>query len=353
MEFVTLARVFNAILLLAGALFAIALGLSVAAFAFVYFLSSAITLVSNIVISIWKFARPKIEFDLIFWRQILKEAWPFGLSGVFSSIYFWIGSVMLSSMQGNEVVGWFNAAYRLVLSLSVIPGVYFTAAFPVMSKYYVTSKDSLKLMNEKSIKYMLILAMPIAVGTTLLANKIITLIFGSGYGNSIIALQLLVWAVAFVFLSSGLARLFESLNRQLMVTIVTGACAIVNVALNLILIPLYSYKGAAVTTMATEFVALTILYIYSSKFGYGISWKKAIDMIGRVLAASAVMGVAVYLLGDMTLWIVIPISVLLYFVVLFIIKGIDSEDRYLLKQMVRRQSTAPAPVIKEEIKSED
>ncbi|MDO8716341.1 MAG: flippase [Dehalococcoidales bacterium] len=352
MEFITLGRVVNALLLLFGALFAVSQGLSVTAFALVYFLSSTASLLFNIAISLWKFAKPKIDIDFGFWKETLKQAWPFGLAGVFSGIYFWIDSVMLSFMKGNEVVGWYNAAYRLVFVLTVIPGVYFTSAFPAMSKYYVTSKESLKLIYEKSIKYMIILAVPIAVGTSLLADKAIMLIFDPGYSNSIIALQILVWAVAFVFISSGFARLFESTNKQLIVTIVAGACAILNVVLNLILIPRYSYIGASAATVTTEFTALTILFIWSFRIGYGISGKKIIDIVVKTLAAGAVMGLLVFKLRDLAIWVLIPLSALLYFIVLFIIRAIDGEDIVLFKQMVRRQPTE-ANIIEEDSSTSD
>lgn len=334
MEFVTLGRVLNAIMLLAGGIFAVVLHMSLPAFALVYFVTSSITLAFDIAISIWKFEKPRLEIDLAFWKRTLTEAWPFGLSTVFTSIYFWIGSVMLSVMKGDEVVGWFNAAYRLVFSLAIVPTVYFTAVFPVMSKYYVTSRDSLIIINERSMKYMLILAIPIAVGTSLLADKLIRIIFGSGYENSIIALQLLVWAVAFVFVSSGFARLFESSNRQMLVTSVAAGCALLNVLLNLVLIPKFSYIGASVTTIVTEFTALAVLSIWSSRIGYGLPPKQTTITLATTIGAGLVLGIFVFLLRNLTLWVLVPISSLLYFGVLFIIKGIDAQDIRLLKQVI-------------------
>ena len=347
MEFITYGRVFNSALMLAGAVIAVGGKFGVTAFAFLYFIASAATLLFNLAVSIRKFAKPKIEIDFTFWKETLKEAWPFGLSGVFTGVYFWIGSVMLSFMKGDQAVGLFNAAYRLVFSLSVVPGVYFTAAFPVMAKFFVTSKDSLKIMNERSIKYMIMLAIPIAVGTSLLSDRIILLIFGPDYQGSIVALQLLVWAVAFVFISYGFARLFESLNKQLIVTIVAAACAAINIGLNLALVPLLSYKGAAIATVATEFAALAILSLLGSRFGFGISLVKILDFCFRTAAAGASMGILVYFLRNLNLVIVIPAGALLYFIVLFIIKGIDSDDRAMISRALRRG----APPVSKEIKN--
>jgi len=352
MEFVTIGRILNGVLLLAGALFAISQGLSVAAFALVYLLASVVTLGCNGIVSIWKFAKPKIEIDFGFWKETLKQAWPFGLAGVFTTIYFWIDSVMLSLMQGDEVVGWYNAAYRLVFVLAFIPGVYFNSIFPVMSRFYVSSRESLRFIYEKSIKYMFILAVPMAVGTTLLADRAIMLIFSPEYSHSIIALQILVWAVAFIFVSTGFLQLFESLNKQIILAKVTGSCALLNVVLNLILIPKYSYVGASIATVVTELTALALVFFWSLKIGYGISKKKVVDILAKALVASAIMGVLVFYLRDLTLWGLLPLSALLYFIVLFIIRGVDKEDTLLLQQVVRRQE-AGTDIVKGNSKSRD
>lgn len=348
MEFVTIGRVLNSVLLLTGALFVIGQGLSITAFASLFLLASVVTLGYNSIVSIWKFARPKIEIDLGFWKETLKQAWPLGLVGIFVTIYFWVDSVMLSLMQGDEVVGWYNAAYRVVLVLLFIPGAYFSSVFPVMSKFYVSSKESLKYVYEKSVKYMIIIAVPIGVGTTLLADKVILLIFGTEYSHSIIALQILIWSTVFIFVSQSFAHLFNSLNRQIIVAKVTGSCALLNVLLNVILIPKYSYIGASIATVTTEFVALALVFIWSLRIGYGLSSKKLIDIVVKVLIASAIMCVFILYLRDLTLWGLAPLSALLYFVVLYIIRGIDGEDKLLLRQVVPKGLiSSPNSVYKE------
>lgn len=110
-------------------------------------------------------------------------------------------------MKINEVVGWYNAAYRLIMILLFIPSIINITIFPVMSRFYVSSKDSLRFAYETYFRYMVMIGIPIGFGTTLLADRIILLIFGAEYENSIIALQILVWSSVFIFLSSAFARL--------------------------------------------------------------------------------------------------------------------------------------------------
>ena len=337
MEYVSVGQILSSALMLSGALFAISQGFSVVGFASIYFLVSAVVLGYSFVVCIWKFALPKLEIDRGFWKPTIGEALPFGLSGIFITIYYWIDSVMLSLMQGDEVVGWYNAAYRLVMVLLFIPSILNIAIFPAMSQFYVTSKDSLRFAYEKYFKYMAVAGVPIGVGTTLLADRIILLIFGAEYVHSIIALQILVWSSVFIFLSGAFGRLFESLNMQIMVTKVTGTCAALNVILNLLLIPRYSYVGASIATVMTEFAALILVFIWSLRIGYAIPNKKLLD-VSKIAIASIIMGAFIIYFNNLNLLILVLLSALLYFIFLYIFKGIEKEDIDLLKRIASNKS---------------
>ena len=98
-------------------------GLGVVWFAFAYFVGSlAVTLYCLTVYSV-KFSLPHVEIDVKFWRRILPEALPFALTGLFTTIYFYIDSVLLSVIKGADAVGWYNAPYRLIMVLLFVPTV--------------------------------------------------------------------------------------------------------------------------------------------------------------------------------------------------------------------------------------
>jgi O-antigen/teichoic acid export membrane protein len=334
MEFEALGGALSGALLLAGALWAIHHNYSITGFAWVYFVASVILLAYCFAVSAWKFTLPRIEVDLSFWKESLKRAWPFALSGIFVTLYFYIDSVMLSSMKGNEAVGWYNAAYRLILCLSFIPLAFYGAVFPIMSRFHVTSQKFLRFTHERSFKYMLIVGVPIGIGTTILASKVILLIFGNEYRQSIIALQILVWSMVFIFVSGSFAQLFNSINKQLTTTYIMMGCAFLNVVLNVILIPRYSLTGSSIATVITMSVGFLANYIWTSRIGYGIPVKNALSIGVRVLIASAVMALPVYYFQNFYILALVPLAALLYFLVLYIIGGIDSEDRLLLRQII-------------------
>jgi len=306
-------------------------------FALIYLIASVITLGYSFVISMWRFAVPKIEVDLQFWKEALKQAWPFGLGLLLASVYAWIGAVMLSRMKGDEAVGLYSAAYRLVYMLQVVPLAYFSAVFPSMSRFHVTSKEFLRFTYERSLKYMLIIGVPIGVGTTVLAGKIILLIFGGEYYQSIILLQILGWSVAFLFLNGVFGSLFQSINRQMIATATTAATTALYVVLNIILIPRYGATGASIALVTAAFAGFIISSVWSSRTGYGIPIKSFFNIFAKVSFASAVMSVFVFYLKDFYVLALVPLAALLYFIVLLIIRGIDKEDLSLLRSVFIRQ----------------
>ena len=333
MEYQSLGHILSSALMLSGALFAINQGFSVVGFASIYFLVSSVVLVYSFGVCVCKFVFPKIEFDWSFWKLTIKEALPFGLTGTFITIYLWIDTVMLSLMKGDEVVGWYNVAYRIVLVLLFIPIAFNSAVFPLMSRFYVSSNNSLKFMFERHFKYMLIIGLPISVGITLLADKIIALIFGAEYIPSVIALQILTWAIVLIFARTAFERVLESANRQIIVTEVFGGCALLNVILNVILIPRYSYIGAAVATVITDFAVFALIFVWSLKIGYSIPNKQLVEVISKVVAASLLMGVFINYFRDQNLLILVFTATIIYFGLILLIKCLDKEDIRLIKNL--------------------
>lgn len=343
MEYQSLGQILNSALMLGGVIFAMKFKLSVVEFAALYFLVSIFGLAYSFTILRIKFSnlylvwsRRKIEIDWNFWKSTIKEALPFGLAIIFTTTFYWIDSVMLSLMKGYAVVGWYNAAYRVVLTILFIPAAYSFAIFPVMSNFYITSQGSLRLVFEKSFKYLTMLGIPIAVGTTLLAPRFILLIFGEEYNNSIIALQILVWSSVFIFMVTSFSRLFQASNKQIISAKIAGICVALNVVLNLILIPKYSLIGASIATVLTEFLSLALSFMWSLKIGYAILNRKLAGIVTRILISSALMGIFITYFHSLTLWVLVPSAALLYFVMLYIIRGIKKEDVDLVRRIIGR-----------------
>jgi O-antigen/teichoic acid export membrane protein len=282
---------------------------------------------ANIMLSFFltasRFAIPKFEVDRRFLKYLFKEALPFGVAFIFVTIYIKADTVILSFMKGDAAVGWYNAAYQIPLALTLVSAALMESVFPVFSNLYRSSKEALCSAYEKIFRLLSIIVLPIAIGVTLLSEKIILLLYGKGYENSIIILQILIWFIIFEFLSYLLYITLASINKQRINTISTGICASLNIILNVILIPQFGIMGSAIAKIITYFTLFIINFYFISKYLCRISLFKTMN---KTIIAGLAMGLILFLLRDMHLLISVTVSGIFYIFFLFIIKGFTKED---------------------------
>ena len=336
MEYQSISQIINSIAMFLGVILAINFGLNLIGFSLLFFITSMSTMIFTLILFIWKFSVPKIEIDLEFWKSTIREAFPYGLAAVFVMIYYWIDSIMLSLIVGNEVVGWYNAAYRIIFIFLSFQTIFIISIFPVMSSFYNKS-NSLKFAFERSFKYLLILSIPIAIFTTLMAKPIILLIFGPSYIPSIVALQILIWSIIFLFVNGLAGNLLGSVNKQSIVTKITGLGAISNILLNVILIPKFSYLGASLATVITEVIIMPILIYFIWKNGF-TTLKPLSKDLHKIFFSCGLMTIFVVALNGMNLFLLIVIALIVYLGMIYITKTLDDRDFLILKNIRKKHN---------------
>ena len=333
MEYQSLTQILNAILMFIGILFAINQKDSVITFACVYLVTSAIIFALTLFLLSWKLIIPKIHFNFDLWKYLILTAIPLSLIFMFSSTSFRIDTVLISILKGNIAVGYYSAAYKLFEAFLFIPMVFAASIFPVFSRLHITSKDSLELSYKKTIKYMTIVSLPITITTTILSNKIIIFFYGIEYGNSIIALKILFWAIPAIFLTHVFVFLFVSINKQKLIVKLTFLIMIYNILLNLIFIPFLSYTGAAITTIITEVTFLLLCLFYLSKLICKIEIK---EYLFKPLFSSALMGLFLLYSSstDFNVVLTVFIGIIIYLVTLILLKTFTREDIMLFNRII-------------------
>lgn len=336
MEYQSVGSVMMTLIMLIGTYYAVSQGLSVVAFAFVSLIANFSMLFFGFIVCMALFTLPKVDVNLTFWKATIIEALPFGISGIFMTIYYSVDSVMLSAIQGNEVVGYYAAANRLIQYLVFVPLIVGTTIYPAMAKFHLSSREYLVLLCDKCLKYMIILAIPIAVGTTIIADKIVYSIYGDGFTRSILALQLLIWSMVFVFTSAGYVKLFESINKQRTITKITAIGLAFNVILNLLLIYAFSYIGSSIAAILTQLAMLLILIYISHKLGYETIRRETITTLYKVVIASLAMGLFLWFFKNTNILILVPLAMVIYFGSLYFIRGIGKDDMDLARSILKR-----------------
>ena len=191
MEYDAAIMVIEKIILVSLVLFVIFSGYGLIELAYAYIFVGIVAVTLSFSIVLIKIAKPKLTIDFSLWKTLIVGSIPFALNALFGVLFFKIDTVMLSVLKGDATVGIYNAAYVPLLALGVIPTVFIAALYPVMSRYFVSSKDSLETFTGLSSKYMAIIGFPIAIGCFVLANRFIALFYAGQFSASIIAFQIL------------------------------------------------------------------------------------------------------------------------------------------------------------------
>ena len=182
---------------------------------------------------------------------------------------------------------------------------------------------------------MLMIAFPMAVGVTLFADNIIKLIYGNEFLPSIFALQILAWAVFFSYMSYTPMYSLYSINKQDAYTKIVFCCMVLNVILNLILIPMFSFIGASVVTVITEFFAFILLFIFvKAQLGNPFSYKFLIKLTFCV----SIFGLFIIYFKDVLGSVfTIIISVIIYILLAILLKVISQKDLIILKKLLKKK----------------
>ena len=281
-----------------------------------------------------KFVRPRFDIDFGLWKYLLKEALPLALSSVIWTIYYQIDMVMLSPMQGDAAVGIYSAAHKLFEPFSLIPIALMISLFPIMSEAFKKSKDRLLKSYRLSIKYLLLIALPVAIGVTFIADKIILLIYGAEFANSTTVLQILIWGLVLIFPNFVLLNLLIAIDKQKLNTFSMGLCAIVNVTLNLFLIPILSYNGAAIATIVTNAVLFIASFYFVSKYLQVLPIHK---ILIKTVISGLLMSAFMYHFIDLNISLLIPLAAGVYLVALLALKTFSEEDWDMVKKIVSRR----------------
>lgn len=305
-------------------------------------LASLFYLLYGFIIVVWKtHFRLHFQWNAAMIKQLVVVAIPFALADIFFKLNGSVDTVMLEYLAGDRYVAWYNIALKLTMTLTVIPGAFATAFFPAMSKAYVESKEHLRSIFEQSFLYLLMIGLPIAAGTAILAERIITVGFPA-FPAAIPALQLFMGALVFLFLNYPIGNLLNAVNRQLLNTVNMGIALVVNIVINFFLIPVFTYRGATIAALVSSIVLvlLGLPHVYHEvRFHvWSMLWRAV-----KILVATAAMAVFLWWLsnigGKEWTWLVLNIAVgfLVYGVALLCLRALTIAECKQLWQALRQK----------------
>ncbi|MBN1886557.1 MAG: oligosaccharide flippase family protein [Thermoflexales bacterium] len=276
------------------------------------------------------------EFDHRLQRSMLRESFPLMLNHLLATLFFKIDVLLLEPMKGDTVVGWYSQAYKVVDMLNIIPAYFTMALFPVLSQQAGGDQAAARRSYLLAVKLLVMLALPCAVAFTFLAELAIGILGGARFlPDGAIALQLMIWSIPIGWINSVTNYMMIALGLQRKLTVAFCIGLAFNLVANLIFIPLYSYRAAAVVTIFSEIVEGLAFYVYLRQAIGPLPWLR---LLWRPAAAAGLMLAVTAALWHANAVLALAAGGTIYVVGLLGLGAIGAEERAVLARLSSRRA---------------
>lgn len=300
-----------------------------------YYLYAAITVITNGFVCLTnilhcrKYARLRLALKFNY-KPHLVPILVFFANTLAISIYVNLDTTMLGWMKGVYHVGIYSAAVKVYSMAKICMAAMYIVSLPSLSHYAGNEAwDDYRELVTKICNVMFVLFVPMGVGLICLSHEIVILLGGAEYTEASPVLKILgislIFAVFGGFVTAGIN---VSLGREKVTLIATIVSSILNFALNLIIIPLFSHNGAAITTLISE--ALVFIFCFAilpNKKKY-FQMDELLQSLLHACLGSALIVVITFIaksFSNNNIIIIVSViisSVLCYLIVLFALKDV-------------------------------
>lgn len=262
---------------------------------------------------------------------VFKQTVPYGISDFFIQIYLRIDIVLIGFLVGEAAAGVYNVGYRVIFFLLFIPNFAGVSIFPTASRVFHNSRNEFNKLYNNAINSMILIGLPVSAGLWLIAPQLIIMIFGKNFVESVTILRILsglfmlkcVGSIMGIFMMSS-DNQNEYAKNQVIITVFSFIA-------NFILIYLYGIEGAAVATILTALLLVSI-YSFKLKAVIGLPNIKYRLFIG-LLGVAAFCGLFSFF-NTVSFFLIIPISAIIYLGILIAFRDIRRNELKMFLNMI-------------------
>jgi O-antigen/teichoic acid export membrane protein len=321
MGYPALADVARTVVYVAAILVAVGLSSGVLGFVGANILGALVAL-AIIYVGAQRLLRVTLRVDRRLWRIALASSLPLGAAMFVHTIYFRVDTVLLSVLKSQSDVGVYGFAYRFYETLLVLPALFTASVLPVVARDFTIPGADLRRALQRSFDFLVLAGLPLSVGGIVLAPQLTSFLAGRKFADSSVPLRILLAGLVFSFLAALIGTLLIAADRQVTGLVLSVSILIVNVVLNLALIPRYGYDAAATLTSASEAaVAVAGLVLVARIYGF----RPQLRTTAVAVAAAAAMGAAAWLLRTLPLALPIAAGTAVYGLVV-LLTGVVSRE---------------------------
>jgi O-antigen/teichoic acid export membrane protein len=187
-------------------------------------------------------------------RGLLRSSAIFNLYGFVGNLFDRVDVLILSKLAGDYATGIYSAAYRPLGAVQLLPYGILYSLLPALSRTNSGGKEREKL--EKVLGFLLSAALFIILATMVFADSVVPRVLGPHFSETATALKILIWAVAPRYINYGLNMALLAIRKEHIFVRTSLVCLSANVVGNLLLVPRFGWRAAAVLTIVTEALLL-------------------------------------------------------------------------------------------------
>lgn len=296
-----------------------------------YYLYALITVISTVGSNVINYVHSRKYTKLRLTRHLglkqhLKPILIIFSNNLLSTFYVNSDITLLGFMVGNYSVGIYSVAVKIYTTVKSVLAAVIIVAIPRLSFYLADNRmEDYRNTINKVFNYISVLILPSVVGINLLSEELVIILSGVDYLEAAVSLRILSVALLFsIYATVIVSLILLPMKKEKYILKATLASAIVNVGLNLVMIPIFQEKGAALTTMIAELLVLLMSYYYAKEH---IELKGISKNIGASLIGCVALAVVAFVLRNLITNVLLytcataGVGAIVYFLVMLALKN--------------------------------
>lgn len=269
-----------------------------------------------------------LRFDVVV--SLYRRSWPLVLHALLGLLIMNSAFLFLRIYRGSATVAYYAVSYALVSFFINLGHSYQLSLLPVITRL-VDTPDRQGHLYQTATAQVFAGTFPLAIGGCLVADRLVSAVFGSGYDPAVLPLQILIWSIPVALMRNVAQTVLIARGRQDLMFRTSAWAAASNLTLNLMVIPFWGMIGAAMVTVVTESVRLVPMLTFIRRTGVPMASPRR---FWRTLLAGGVMAAVVAAVALPTVWLSMALGALTYACTLCLIGGLQFRRGFLPKLMV-------------------
>ena len=276
----------------------------------------------------------KIRFSGYFTEaeKVLRFGWKIVAINGINQINYQTDTILIGYFLTMEDIGYYGVAIGLSKFFWLVPQAIQMISYPATSEYWTNNNNAaLQMVVNKSMKYTAYILIPIGLGIGFFADDIVILIFGKGFLYAIPPLQILIVGSVFFGIFISIGSVLTGVGRPDLSLKINSVGAIINIILNLSLIPFFGISGAAFATVTSYIIIIFLSIHYMIKIGQiKIKVQPYIQ-----LSLIAIVAVAFFILLNWINAYLIGFLILISYIITIFVFVLTEEDKKIFTSLIR------------------